>query len=125
MCGIAGCVAPERPDIAARATRIMTDALARRGPASEGFCSWAGGVHLGHRRLAIIDLSDAGRQPMCNDSGDIGIVFNGCLYNFQELRAELESRGQRFRSNCDTEVLVRGYEEWGIDGMMPRLRGMF
>ncbi len=125
MCGIAGCVAPERPEIAAKATRIMTDALALRGPDSEGFCSWPGGVHLGHRRLAIIDLSAAGRQPMFNDSGDIGIVFNGCIYNFQKLRAELEQRGQRFRSNCDTEVLVRGYEEWGIDGMMPRLRGMF
>lgn len=125
MCGIAGCIAPDRPDLAAKAVRIMTDALTLRGPDSEGFCSWPGGAHLGHRRLAIIDLSDAGRQPMFDDSGDIGIVFNGCIYNFQELRAELEQRGQRFRSNCDTEVLIRGYEEWGIDGMMPRLRGMF
>ncbi len=125
MCGIAGCVAPDQPELAATATRIMTDALALRGPDSEGFTSWPGGVHLGHRRLAIIDLSDAGRQPMFNDSGDIGIVFNGCIYNFQELRVELEQRGQRFRSNCDTEILIRGYEEWGIDGMMPRLRGMF
>ncbi len=62
---------------------------------------------------------------MLNDSGDIGIVFNGCIYNFQELRVTLEARGHRFRSNCDTEILIRGYEEWGIDGMMPRLRGMF
>lgn len=103
----------------------MTNALARRGPDSEGFHGWPGGAHFGHRRLAILDLSDAGRQPMLNDSGDIGIVFNGCIYNFQELRHELEQRGQRFRSHCDTEVLVRGYEEWGIDAMMPKLRGMF
>lgn len=125
MCGIAGCIAPERPDIAENATRAMTAALALRGPDSEGFTSWPGGVHLGHRRLAILDLSEAGRQPMFNDSGDIGIVFNGCIYNFQDLRRELEARGQRFRSHCDTEILIRGYEEWGIDGMMPRLRGMF
>lgn len=124
MCGIAGCVAPEKSDLAGRVTQIMTRALERRGPDSEGFVSWPG-VHLGHRRLAIIDLSAAGSQPMLNDSGDIGIVFNGCIYNFQELRKDLEARGQRFRSNCDTEVLVRGYEEWGIDAMMPRLRGMF
>jgi asparagine synthase (glutamine-hydrolysing) len=125
MCGIAGCVAPKAPDIAAQATRIMTDALARRGPDSEGFHSWPGGVYFGHRRLAILDLSAAGRQPMLDDSGEIGVVFNGCIYNFQELRTELEARGQRFRSHCDTEILIRGYEEWGIDAMMPKLRGMF
>jgi asparagine synthase (glutamine-hydrolysing) len=124
MCGIAGCVELKRADIAARVTRIMTDALARRGPDSEGAHSWPG-VSFGHRRLAIIDLSDAGRQPMLNDSGEIGIVFNGCIYNFQELRKELEACGERFRSHCDTEVLVRGYEAWGIDKMMPKLRGMF
>ena len=124
MCGIAGCVAPSRPETAAEITRTMTKALARRGPDSEGFYSWHD-VHFGHRRLAIIDLSEAGRQPMVNDAGDIGIVFNGCIYNFQELRGELEAAGQRFRSHCDTEVLVRGYHEWGIDRMMPKLRGMF
>lgn len=102
----------------------MTRTLARRGPDSEGFHSWPD-AHFGHRRLAIIDLSEAGRQPMLNDAGDIGIVFNGCIYNFQELRQELEQAGQCFRSHCDTEVLVRGYQEWGIDKMMPKLRGMF
>jgi len=124
MCGIAGCVAPERPDLAALAAGVMTNALARRGPDSSGFHSWPG-VHFGHRRLAIIDLSEAGRQPMLNEAGDIGIVFNGCIYNFQELRRELEQKGRKFRSHCDTEVLVQGYEEWGIDRMMPKLRGMF
>ncbi len=103
----------------------MTNALAQRGPDSEGFHSWPDGIHFGHRRLAIIDLSDGGRQPMLGDSGETGVVFNGCIYNFQQLRSELEERGQRFRSHCDTEVLIRGYAEWGIDGMMPRLRGMF
>ena len=124
MCGIAGCITPGRSEIAAKATRIMTRAMERRGPDSEGFHSWHD-VHFGHRRLAIIDLSEAGQQPMLNDDGGIGIVFNGCIYNFQELRSELEAAGQRFRSHCDTEVLVRGYEEWGIDKMMPKLRGMF
>ena len=99
--------------------------LARRRPRIlGGFHCWPG-VYFGHRRLAIIDLSDAGRQPMLNDAGDIGIVFNGCIYNFQELRRELEQAGCRFRSNCDTEVLVRGYEVWGTDKMMAKLRGMF
>jgi asparagine synthase (glutamine-hydrolysing) len=82
-------------------------------------------VHFGHRRLAIIDLSDAGRQPMLNAAGDVGIVFNGCIYNFQELRRELEQAGRVFRSHCDTEVLVEGYQEWGVAKMLPKLRGMF
>jgi len=102
----------------------MVTSLAGRGPDSEGIEEWDGAV-LGHRRLAILDLSDAGRQPMLSDDGQTGIVFNGCIYNFHDIRAELESHGHRFRSNCDTEVLVRGYEHWGIDALVPRLRGMF
>jgi asparagine synthase (glutamine-hydrolysing) len=102
----------------------MMDALARRGPDSEGLASWPG-TALGHRRLAILDLSDAGRQPMLSDDGRIGLVFNGCIYNFRELRSELERRGRRFVSQCDTEVLLRGYQEWGVDALVARLRGMF
>lgn len=102
----------------------MVDAIAHRGPDGEGIASWPGAC-LGHRRLAIIDLSDAGRQPMLSDDGEIGVVFNGCIYNFLEIRSELEQRGHRFRSHCDTEVLVRGYQEWGIDDLVARLRGMF
>ncbi len=120
MCGIAGCVGAA----ANAAVREMTSNLARRGPDSEGISDWPG-ASLGHRRLAIIDLSEAGRQPMLSDDGEIGVVFNGCIYNFLEIRRELEQRGHVFRSQCDTEVLVRGYREWGIDALVPRLRGMF
>jgi asparagine synthase (glutamine-hydrolysing) len=102
----------------------MTDALERRGPDSQGIESWPGCV-LGHRRLAILDLSSAGNQPMSSGDGQIGLVFNGCIYNFRELRAELEALGRRFHSQCDTEVLLRGYEEWGTDKLVSRLRGMF
>jgi asparagine synthase (glutamine-hydrolysing) len=102
----------------------MVRALARRGPDSEGVAKWPNAV-LGHRRLAIVDLSAAGHQPMLSDDGQIGLVFNGCIYNFLELRKDLEQRGHRFRSRCDTEVLLRGYQEWGIDELVVRLRGMF
>jgi asparagine synthase (glutamine-hydrolysing) len=102
----------------------MTHALAHRGPDGCGVESWPRAV-LGHRRLAIFDLSDMGRQPMLSPDGKVGVVFNGAIYNFQELRHELESRGFAFKSNTDTEVLVHGYSEWGIDGLVQRLRGMF
>jgi asparagine synthase (glutamine-hydrolysing) len=102
----------------------MVAALVRRGPDSEGLENWDG-VSLGHRRLAILDLSAAGAQPMLSDDRQIGVVFNGCIYNFLELRRELEGRGVRFRSDCDTEVLLHGYREWGIDALVCRLRGMF
>jgi asparagine synthase (glutamine-hydrolysing) len=102
----------------------MTEALARRGPDGEGFAAWPG-VAFGHRRLAIIDLSDAGRQPMLSADGKIGLVFNGCIYNFLDLRKDLEVEGYRFQSRCDTEVLLAGYQTWGIDRLTARLRGMF
>jgi asparagine synthase (glutamine-hydrolysing) len=124
MCGIAGLIGSGDSNSAERAVRAMTDAIRRRGPDSEGIAGWPG-AFLGHRRLAIIDLSEAGRQPMLSDDGSIGLVFNGCIYNFLELRKELKERGHRFRSHCDTEVLLRGYQEWGIDALAPKLRGMF
>jgi asparagine synthase (glutamine-hydrolysing) len=80
---------------------------------------------LAHRRLAIFDLSDAGRQPMVSPDGMTGVVFNGAIYNFLELRKELESDGYAFMSNTDTEVLIHGYRRWGIDKLVTRLRGMF
>jgi asparagine synthase (glutamine-hydrolysing) len=98
--------------------------LRRRGPDGEGMHAWSGAV-LGHRRLAIFDLSDAGRQPMVTTDGRIGVVFNGAIYNFRALRSELERRGYRFASKTDTEVLIHGYREWGIEGLIARLRGMF
>jgi len=102
----------------------MTESLARRGPNGEGVTAWPSAV-LGHRRLAIFDLSEAGRQPMVSPDGKIGVVFNGAIYNFKELRRELEQRGYTFRSATDTEVLIHGYREWGIEGLVTRLRGMF
>lgn len=124
MCGIVGLVGAGDRVAAIEAVRRMMEALARRGPDGEGLEAWPSAV-LGHRRLAIFDLTDAGRQPMLSPERDIGVVFNGALYNFRQLRAELESRGHRFKSQTDTEVLVHGYRQWGIDGLVERLRGMF
>lgn len=102
----------------------MTDALARRGPDGAGLALWAQAA-LGHRRLAIFDLSDAGRQPMLTEDRAVGVVFNGAIYNFKVLRDELRAPGCRFHSDTDTEVLLHGYLEWGIDELVERLRGMF
>lgn len=124
MCGIAGAVFGGDPALAESTVIGMMPSLARRGPDGEGVRSMQGAT-LGHRRLAILDLSPAGAQPMLSDDGRVGLVFNGCIYNFREIRKELEQRGHRFRSECDTEVILEGYREWGIDALMPRLRGMF
>ena len=124
MCGIAGrwnylSGAPVDPGV----LRQMCELIAHRGPDGWGtHCD--GPLGLGHRRLAIIDLSDAANQPMSSDDGQAWIVFNGEIYNFQGLRAELEGRGHRFRTHSDTEVLLRGYQEYGT-GIIGRLRGMF
>lgn len=124
MCGIAGYAGSDHPQIGRNITAAMTRAMSRRGPDSQGIESWPGCV-LGHRRLAVIDTSPMGHQPMLSDDRRTGLVFNGCIYNFQELRVELEALGHSFLSRCDTEVLLRGYEEWGIDKLVSRLRGMF
>jgi len=124
MCGIAGVVGSENPTVALERVQHMTHALARRGPDSEGIECWPG-VVLGHRRLAIFDLSDAGRQPMLSPDRSLGVVFNGAIYNFRALRTELAAAGAQFRSRTDTEVLLHGYRRWGIQGLVVRLRGMF
>ena len=124
MCGIAGYIADVSPAKLSSTVAAMNRSLARRGPDSEGLEVWTGAA-LGQRRLAILDLSDAGKQPMLSDDEQVGVVFNGCIYNFQDLRKQLESLGCRFRSNCDTEVLVHGYQQWGVDVLVSRLRGMF
>lgn len=125
MCGIAGFVADSIPPNARDVVRRMNTAQSRRGPDGEGIHVWEGSAVFGHRRLAIYDLSEAGHQPMLSGDGQIGVVFNGSIYNFLEIRRELEQRGCRFFSQCDTEVLVHGYREWGIDDLVRRLRGMF
>jgi asparagine synthase (glutamine-hydrolysing) len=124
MCGIAGIAGFEDARGAQASVRLMTCALARRGPDGEGAHAWRACV-LGHRRLAIFDLSEAGRQPMLSADGAVGVTFNGAIYNFRELRRELEARGTTFHSQTDTEVLVEGYRAWGIDKLVERLRGMF
>jgi asparagine synthase (glutamine-hydrolysing) len=123
MCGIAGYVGGNRAEAEIAVSR-MTAALARRGPDSEGIESWDHAV-LGHRRLSIFDLSDAGRQPMMVPDRSLAVVFNGAIYNFRALRSDLEKNGYSFRSQTDTEILLWGYRHWGIDGLVLRLRGMF
>jgi len=124
MCGIAGLIGAQSPERQRSLTGAMTDAMARRGPDSTGYHQWPG-VAFGHRRLAILDLSPAGAQPMLSPDGEVGVVFNGCIYNFHEIRADLEKSGRVFHSHCDTEILIEGYREWGIDRLLSRLRGMF
>lgn len=129
MCGIAGYVSSAQTsfDLTA-ALRAMATAMAHRGPDDEGFfetITQVGNhrVGLAHRRLSIIDLS-AGHQPLGNEDGSIQIVFNGEVYNFQALRAELEAKGHLFTTHSDTETIVHAYEEWG-DNCVLRFRGMF
>ncbi|RME50881.1 MAG: asparagine synthase (glutamine-hydrolyzing) [Caldilineae bacterium] len=119
MCGICGIAGPGAGETL---VRRMTAAIAHRGPDGEGFYT-AEGVALGHRRLSIIDL-ETGDQPMGNERGTVWVVYNGEIYNFPALRRELEGRGHRFRTRSDTEVLVHGYEEYGLD-ILPRLDGIF
>ena len=124
MCGICGELNFKDPSrVSAERVLEMTRAMAHRGPDSEGL--WAQpGVALGHRRLSIIDLSDAASQPMASPDGRFQIVFNGQVYNFMELRAELESLGERFATRSDTEVLLRALAVWGREAL-ARLNGMW
>ncbi len=120
MCGITGFTSKRPPD--ARVLHGMMDAIIHRGPDGSGEYL-DDTVALGHRRLSIIDL-EGGRQPMENEDGSIVCIFNGEIYNYQTLRAELEGEGHVFSTKSDTEVLVHGYEQWGEE-MLGRLRGMF
>src|SRR3990172_7724440 len=122
MCGIAGIADLSGRPVDGALLRAMTEVQSHRGPDGEGiFCRGAAG--LGHRRLAIIDLV-TGDQPMASDDGSVRIVFNGEIYNFRELRTALEARGARFRTESDTEVILRAYEADGPD-CVRQLRGMF
>lgn len=123
MCGIAGIWGEANEELIGR----MTEIISHRGPDDRGvkvFPQARVPVSLGHRRLSIIDLSAAGHQPMTNEDESIWIVFNGEIYNFPQLREQLLAAGHRFQSRTDTEVLVHGYEEWGID-FVERLNGIF
>src|SRR5438552_16014779 len=108
MCGIVGLTGPR----AGAAVERMRDALAHRGPDGAGLFEDAR-LALGHRRLAIIDLSTEANQPFSDEAGTLHLVFNGEIYNYVELRDELRAGGKTFRTASDTEVLLRGYEAWG------------
>lgn len=123
MCGIAGVIHVDGRAADLRVLRRMGDVMAHRGPDDRGE-HVDGPVGLVHRRLAIIDLSDAGHQPMSNQDGSLWLVYNGEIYNYLELIDELRARGHEFRSRCDTEVVLHAYEEWGPD-CLHRFNGMF
>ena len=148
MCGIAGLVAPGSVDSLASRVRLATNQLAHRGPDGSGIFSQAAGmsdgslsrdsrhvqlapsgplssaVCVGHSRLRIIDLTDAGAQPFPSADGRFVLAFNGAIYNYRELRHELGQLGAEFRSNSDTEVLLAAWERWA-EGCLSRLVGMF
>jgi asparagine synthase (glutamine-hydrolysing) len=133
MCGIAGAVgnlanpaayALTREDVVHCVTKISV-ALRHRGPDGAGlWATQSNEVVFAHRRLAILDLSEAGAQPMVDTASGCVITFNGEIYNFKELRRELEALGERFHSTSDTEVILKAYKHWGLD-VVPRLRGIF
>ncbi|CDX13391.1 Asparagine synthetase [Mesorhizobium plurifarium] len=128
MCGIAGIlISPAQMDPKSlEAIELMTASLRHRGPDGQGL--WVdrdAGIAFGHRRLAIVDLSSAGQQPMLSASGRYVITFNGEIYNFRDLRRELESAGRQFRGTGDTEVLLCAIETWGLEPALRRSAGMF
>src|SRR4051812_47640341 len=123
MCGIAGIWGEANEEL----IRRMTDIIAHRGPDDSGtrvFANQGFPLSMGHRRLSIIDLSPAGHQPMANEDGTVWVIFNGEIYNFPEIRDQLLASGHKFRSKTDTEILVHGYEQWGLQ-MVPKLNGIF
>lgn len=123
MCGIAGSVGRQATE--RHVVQAMCDVVAHRGPDASGTRQWGEGrVWLGHRRLSIIDLSPSGNQPMVDAAGDLEITFNGEIYNFGELRAQLSTQGVAFRTGTDTEVVLAAYRAWG-EACLERLTGMF
>ncbi len=123
MCGICGIFNMNGEPVSSVSLRRMTDAIAHRGPDGEGFYTDSF-VGLGHRRLAIIDLTPAGHQPMVTRDGQFAISYNGEVYNFQEIRAQLQSLGHQFNSRSDSEVILYAYSQWGPK-CVERFNGMF
>lgn len=122
MCGIVGII-DFKLSVNDSDIKPLCDRLAKRGPDAEGFFT-EGGVGLGHRRLSIIDL-ETGDQPMYSKDGNIVLVYNGEIYNFLEIRAELEKEGIHFSTHSDTEVVIEGYKQYGIEGILDKAEGMF
>jgi asparagine synthase (glutamine-hydrolysing) len=123
MCGISGINYFSDKSVDKQIIEKMNKAVFHRGP-DDGGVYIDSGIGLGHRRLTIIDLTKDGTQPMCNEDGTVWITYNGEIYNYKELKRELESKGHYFKSKTDTEVIVHGYEEWGMD-VSKKLDGMF
>src|SRR5580692_8300293 len=131
MCGIVGSVQVGSAEPYREEVRCAVRAMAHRGPDGEGFREFVlsdpstspgestATVLMGHRRLAIIDLSEAARQPMSTPSGRFHVIFNGEIYNYRELRTELKSLGHTFHTGSDTEVLLGGWQQWGT-ALLPR-----
>lgn len=126
MCGIAGIYSPQHTNpVNENLLTEMASVMFHRGPDDGGtFVSADGRLGFGFRRLSIVDLSQAGHQPMCNEDGSVWIVFNGEIYNHQDLRRQLQENGHRFKSSTDTESIIHGYEQWGRE-VVQHLRGMF
>lgn len=123
MCGIAGFINKDGADANIQKIKKMTDTIAHRGPDAEGQrCE--GNLALGHRRLAIVDLSAAGEQPMLSHDGKYMITFNGEIYNYKELKEELAALGAKFTNDTDTEVIIEAYRAWGVD-CLPKFNGMW
>src|SRR3982751_859990 len=122
MCGICGEVRT-RGDVSLPGLESMARAMAARGPDAAGVFA-QGAMAFGHRRLSILDLAPASQQPMVDNELGLGVVFNGCIYNFKELRSELLGKGYRFFSQGDTEVILKAYHAWGAD-CVRRFKGMF
>src|SRR6476646_6167759 len=116
MCGIAGIFNTDRQPSDRGVLALMSKSIAHRGPDGESFYfDDAAGLGFAHRHLRIIDLSDAGLQPMCNEDRTLWLIFNGEIYNYIELRPELEARGHRFTSHSASETILHAYDEWGPD----------
>ncbi len=125
MCGIVGFITNSQFEVFSHALPTAVASLAHRGPDDAGvFTDAAAAVGLGHRRLSILDITPSGHQPMSSDDGTVQIVYNGEIYNFAALRADLESAGRHFKSRSDTEVVLKAYLEWGYD-CLNRFNGMF
>ncbi|MDA8387666.1 MAG: asparagine synthase (glutamine-hydrolyzing) [Nitrospiraceae bacterium] len=124
MCGICGIYDRDHPEINEDILLRMRDVMIPRGPDDAGLHT-SPHIGLGHRRLSILDISSAGHQPMANEDGAVWITFNGEIYNFRALRGALIGKGHIFRSFTDTEVLVHGYEEWGMEGLLRKINGMY
>ena len=123
MCGFIGFVDSINKKEKKEIIKKMADLIKHRGPDGEGYFV-DNNIALGHRRLSIVDLKN-GSQPMYNEDKTIAIIFNGEIYNHLKLKEELEKSDHQFQSNCDTEVLIHGYEEWGIEKLLKKLVGMF